>query len=77
MKKLWILTIALSLTVFCVKAQTQIKPGIGINSTNVTGKGANASGQIGWQLGTSVALEKNFISSQEYSIKPILLSTPL
>jgi hypothetical protein len=60
MKKLWILTIALSLTVFCVKAQTQIKPGIGINSTNVTGKGANASGQIGWQLGASVAFGEKF-----------------
>jgi len=41
-------------------AQTQIKPGIGVNATNVTGEGNDAKGQLGWQVGASVAFGEKF-----------------
>ncbi|MDG1275861.1 MAG: hypothetical protein P8O16_01185 [Algoriphagus sp.] len=61
MKKLWILTVALSLTVFCVHAQTQIKPGVGFNTTSLSaGDGISVSGETGWQVGASVAFGEKF-----------------
>ncbi|WP_373396600.1 outer membrane beta-barrel protein [Algoriphagus halophilus] len=41
-------------------AQTQVKPGVGINFTNITGDGADAKGQVGWQIGASVAFGEKF-----------------
>lgn len=43
-----------------LQAQTQIKPGIGVNMTNITGEGTDASGQVGWQIGGSVAFGEKF-----------------
>lgn len=60
MKKLVTLVVAFFIAAIGLQAQTQIKPGIGINSTNVTGKGADAKGQIGWQIGGSVAFGEKF-----------------
>ena len=60
MKKLLFVFSALVLSITFSLAQTQIKPGIGINATNVTGDGADAKGQIGWQLGASVAFGEKF-----------------
>jgi hypothetical protein len=45
---------------FGIQAQTQVKPGIGINTTNITGSGLDATGQIGWQVGASVAFGEKF-----------------
>ncbi|MHA7131972.1 outer membrane beta-barrel protein [Algoriphagus namhaensis] len=57
--------LSLCLLVFCVanlelSAQTQVKPGIGINTTNITGDGLDASGQVGWQVGASFAFGQKF-----------------
>ena len=43
-----------------LQAQTQIKPGVGINFTNVSSDGVEASGQVGWQVGASVAFGEKF-----------------
>ncbi|MDN3205968.1 outer membrane beta-barrel protein [Algoriphagus sediminis] len=56
-----VLTIGLFLlSVGVIFAQTQIKPGVGVNTTNITGDGVDASGQIGWQVGASVAFGEKF-----------------
>ena len=60
MKKLFLSAILFAMALVGLQAQTQIKPGIGINSTNVTGEGIDASGQIGWQVGASVAFGEKF-----------------
>lgn len=60
MKKIFTLVSFLMMAAVGLQAQTQIKPGIGINSTNVTGEGADAKGQIGWQIGASAAFGKKF-----------------
>ncbi|WP_288369587.1 outer membrane beta-barrel protein [uncultured Algoriphagus sp.] len=60
MKKILSLLGAMVLGVFTLHAQTQIKPGIGVNTTNITGSGLDASGQIGWQIGGSVAFGEKF-----------------
>lgn len=60
MKKIFALIALLGMATFGLQAQTQIKPGIGINSTNVSGKGAEAKGQIGWQIGASAAFGEKF-----------------
>ena len=60
MKKILALITLLGMATLGLQAQTQIKPGIGINSTNVTGKGADATGQIGWQIGASAAFGEKF-----------------
>lgn len=60
MKKILILIAVMVFSISFSKAQTQVKPGIGINATNVTGDGADAKGQIGWQIGASVAFGEKF-----------------
>ena len=60
MKKIYLCFVFVGLIGFSLKAQTQIKPGVGINATNVTGEGNDAKGQIGWQVGASVAFGKKF-----------------
>ncbi|NVK49759.1 MAG: outer membrane beta-barrel protein [Cyclobacteriaceae bacterium] len=60
MKKLWILTAALFVMAVGVQAQTQVKPGIGLNFTNISGEGTDAKGQAGWQVGASVAFGEKF-----------------
>ncbi|MEN2280517.1 outer membrane beta-barrel protein [Algoriphagus sp. SE2] len=60
MKKIVLVLFALVLGISFSKAQTQIKPGIGVNTTNITGSGLDASGQIGWQIGGSVAFGEKF-----------------
>lgn len=55
MKKVVIFVVALFATVLGLQAQTQVKPGVGMNFTNVTGDGADAKGQAGWQIGASFA----------------------
>lgn len=60
MKKQVILLMMLYLLGYTLHAQTQIKPGIGINMTNISGEGADAKGQVGWQIGGSVAFGEKF-----------------
>lgn len=60
MKKIILSIAALVGFAFCAQAQTQVKPGIGINTTNITGDGLDATGQIGWQVGASVAFGEKF-----------------
>ncbi len=60
MKKILLVVSVFVLGISFSIAQTQVKPGIGINSTNVSGKGADAKGQIGWQIGGSVAFGEKF-----------------
>lgn len=55
MNRFGIIVIVLLLLSMGVKAQSRFKPGVGINFTNVTGEGADASGQLGWQAGASIA----------------------
>lgn len=60
MKKILLVVAAFALGISFSMAQTQIKPGVGLNFTNVTGEGTDAKGQAGWQLGASVAFGKKF-----------------
>jgi hypothetical protein len=60
MKKLLILLIAFTFAVSSLQAQTQIKPGAGVNFTNISGEGAEAKGQLGWQIGGSIAFGEKF-----------------
>lgn len=55
MKRFGIAVLVLLLLSMGVNAQSQFKPGVGINFTNVTGEGADATGQLGWQAGASIA----------------------
>lgn len=60
MKKIFALILLIFLGLTFSFAQTQIKPGVGINLTNISGEGVDASAQIGWQLGGSVAFGEKF-----------------
>lgn len=60
MKKILTLALVFTLGTLILQAQTQIKPGVGINFTNISGEGADAKGQMGWQFGGSVAFGEKF-----------------
>lgn len=60
MKRAFLLMTAMVCFIAYASAQTQIKPGIGLNVTNITGDGADAKGQMGWQIGGSVAFGEKF-----------------
>ncbi|MBN3584781.1 outer membrane beta-barrel protein [Algoriphagus aestuarii] len=60
MRKILLVVATFALGISFSMAQTQVKPGVGLNFTNVTGDGADAKGQIGWQLGASVAFGEKF-----------------
>lgn len=62
-------------------AQTQVKPGVGINFTSITGGGEDVSGRIGWQIGGSVAFGDKFyiepgIFYQTESVEYVSLASP-
>ncbi len=60
MKKL-IIALAMSfVAIVGLQAQTQFKPGVGLNFSNISGEGADASAQVGWQLGASLAFGDKF-----------------
>lgn len=60
MKRILIMCCIVLFVGFELKAQTTIKPGAGLNFTNVTGDGADAKGQAGWQVGASFAFGNKF-----------------
>lgn len=61
MKKIILSIAALAGFALCVEAQTQIKPGIGINTTILSAEdGGSVSGETGWQIGASVAFGEKF-----------------
>lgn len=60
MKKILLVFSVFVLSISFSIAQTQVKPGVGVNTTNITGDGLDASGQIGWQIGASVAFGEKF-----------------
>lgn len=60
MKKLWS-TLTFLLAVFSLHAQTQVKPGIGVNFLGISGSSVDdAKGQVGWQVGGSIAFGEKF-----------------
>lgn len=60
MKKLTLSLMIFVLGVSLSIAQTTIKPGVGLNFTNISGEGADAKGQTGWQIGGSIAFGEKF-----------------
>ena len=60
MKKILLVIAAFALGISFSVAQTQVKPGVGLNFTNITGEGADAKGQVGWQIGGSFAFGEKF-----------------
>jgi hypothetical protein len=60
MKKFLILMPCMMLLMCSLWAQVQVKPGVGVNFTNITGEGADAKGQVGWQIGGSLAFGEKF-----------------
>ncbi|MFC3878891.1 outer membrane beta-barrel protein [Algoriphagus namhaensis] len=59
-------------------AQTQVKPGVGVNTTNITGDGLDATGQFGWQIGASVAFGEKlyfepglFYQTNSFEVQPV------
>ncbi len=78
MKKIFGLLVLGFLICSFTQAQTQVKPGIGFNTTNVTGDGSDVSGQVGWQVGASVAFGEKiyFEPGVFYQTNSFEFSTP-
>lgn len=60
MKTLLIAALAMLATSTGLLAQAQVKPGVGLSFTNITGTGEDVTGRIGWQIGGSVAFGERF-----------------